>query len=58
MKNFTLLAAAFFGSLPLFAFEYEGLQYEDLGDGTAQVSSAAGATGDVVVPQTVKMAMP
>lgn len=53
MKNFTLLAAAFFGSLPLFAFEYEGLQYEDLGDGTAQVSSAAGATGDVVVPQTV-----
>lgn len=35
------------------AFEYEGLEYEDLGDGTAQLYSATGATGDITVPATV-----
>ena len=48
-----ILACAAACSLPSAAFEYEGLEYEDLGDGTVQLYSAASATGDVTIPATV-----
>ncbi len=48
-----LLSCALTCAIPASAFEYEGLEYEDLGDGTAQLYSAASATGDVEIPATV-----
>ena len=48
-----ILTCAAACALQASAFEYEGLEYEDLGDGTAQLYSAASATGEVTIPATV-----
>ena len=53
MRKFYVALIALFAAIHISAFEHDGITYSIIDENTVKITNGTGATGDVVIPETV-----